>query len=100
MEGLAARPEADNLVGIYAALSGVTKAQVLATYGGQGFGQNFKPALAELMVEKVAPIGVEMRRLMGDPAEIDRILAAGAEKARAIADPIVKDTKRLVGLWG
>ena len=100
VEGLASRPEADNLVGIYAALSGVSKAQVLATYGGQGFGQNFKPALADLMVEKVAPIGAEMRRLMGDPAEIDRILAAGAEKARSIADPIVKDTKRLVGFWG
>ena len=100
VEGLSGRPEADNLVGIYAALSGTTRAEVLKTFGGQGFGQNFKPALAELMVTKVAPIGAEMRRLMSDPAEIDRILAQGAEKARAIADPIVHDTKRLVGFWG
>jgi tryptophanyl-tRNA synthetase len=100
VEGLAGRPEADNLVGIYAALSGVTKAEVLKTYAGQGFGQNFKPALAELLVSKLSPINAEMRRYMADPAEIDRVLSAGAEKARAIAEPIVKETKRIVGFWG
>jgi tryptophanyl-tRNA synthetase len=98
VEGLNGRPEADNLVGIYAALSGATKAQVLESYGGQGFGQ-FKPALADLLVENLAPVSERMRRLMSDPAEIDRVLAAGAEAARAIAAPVLAETKRLVGFW-
>ncbi len=99
VEELKGRPEADNLVGIYAALSGETSAQVLKTYGGQGFGQSFKPALAELLVEKLSPVSADMRRLMADPAEIDRVLAAGAEKAAAIAAPILAETKRIVGFW-
>jgi tryptophanyl-tRNA synthetase len=99
VEGLAGRPEADNLVGIYAALAGTTKAEVLAEFGGQGFGQGFKPALADLAVQRLAPMGVEMRRLLADPTEIDRMLAAGAEKARAIADPIIRETKEIVGFW-
>ncbi len=98
VEGLKARPEADNLVGIYAALSGRSQAEVLATYGGQGFG-DFKPALAELLVEKLSPVSERMRRLMADPAEIDRVLAVGAEAARAIAAPVLAETKRLVGFW-
>jgi tryptophanyl-tRNA synthetase len=98
LEGLKARPEADNLVGIYAALNGQTKAQVLTEFGGKGFGA-FKPALAELAVAKIGPIGVEMRRLLDDPAEIDRVLQKGVDKARAIAAPVVADAKRLVGFW-
>jgi tryptophanyl-tRNA synthetase len=99
VEGLGARPEADNLVGIYAALAGQTKAQVLARYGGQGFGEGFKTALADVLVEKLGPVSAEMRRLMKDPAEIDRVLAAGAQTARAIAAPILTETKALVGFW-
>lgn len=97
-EGLEARPEARNLVGIYAALAGVSEAQVLAEYAGQGFGA-FKPKLADLAVEKLGPIGGEMRRLLADPAEIDRVLGAGAERANAIARPILADVKKLVGYW-
>ena len=96
LDELKARPEADNLVGIYAALSGVTKEQVLAEYGGKGFG-TFKPALAELTVAKISPIGDEMRRLMADPVEIDKVLKRGADKARSIAGPVLAETKKLVG---
>jgi tryptophanyl-tRNA synthetase len=99
VEQLKDRPEADNLVGIQAALSGMTKAQVLEIYGGQGFGQSFKPALADLLIERLGPVTAEMRRLMADPAEIDRVLAAGAEQARAIAAPILAQTKDIVGFW-
>jgi len=98
LEALAARPEADNLVGIYAALAGLSKLQVLDQFGGEGFGR-FKPALAEMAVQRLAPVGAEMRRLLADPAEIDRVLEAGAEKARALAEPVVEETKRLVGFW-
>ncbi len=93
------RPEADNLVGIHAALSGMTKEQVLDIYGGQGFGQSFKPALADLLIARLGPVSSEMRRLMADPAEIDRVLATGAEQARAIAAPILAQTKDIVGFW-
>jgi len=96
VEGLADRPEADNLVGIYAAMAGLTKAQVLEQYAGKGFG-DFKPALADLLIDRMAPISGRMRRLMDDPAEIDRILAAGAARARALAEPVIAETKRLVG---
>ncbi|WP_269715093.1 tryptophan--tRNA ligase [Caulobacter sp. NIBR2454] len=96
LEGLAGRPEAKNLVDIYAALSGQTKDQVIAEFGGKGFG-TFKPALAELAVEKMSPIGARMRELMADPAQIDAVLKDGAERARAIADPVVAETKKLVG---
>ena len=99
LEDLTERPEADNLVGLYAALAGRTKIEVLAEYGGQGFGQAFKPALVDLAVAVLGPIGGEMRRLMADPAEIDRVLADGAARARAVADPIVEETRRLVGFW-
>jgi tryptophanyl-tRNA synthetase len=98
MEGLSSRPEADNLVGIYAALAGQTPGEVLQTFGGVGFGQ-FKPRLADLLVEKLTPVGAEMRRLMADPAELDRILAAGADRARTIAAPVVAETKKFVGFW-
>jgi tryptophanyl-tRNA synthetase len=98
LEGLEGRAEAKNLVGIYAALSGVTSEQVLAEFAGQGFGA-FKPKLADLAVEKLGPIGAEMRRLLSDPAEIDRVLTAGAARAREVAAPTVAEVKKLVGFW-
>ena len=97
--GLAERPEARNLVNIYAALSDQPVDSVMTEVGGQQFGQ-FKPALADLAVEKLAPISGEMSRLMQDPSEIDRILAGGADRARAIASPILKRTYEIVGMVG
>ena len=97
LDGLKDRPEARNLVDIYASLSDSTSEAVIAEYAGAGWGK-FKPALAELAVEKLAPISGEMARFMDDPAEIDRILATGAEKARAIAEPILQQTYDIVGL--
>jgi len=84
-------------VNIYAALNEQTVDQVLADVGGQQFG-TFKPALAELAVAKLAPISGEMARLMADPAEIDRILAKGADQARAITTPILEKTYDIVGM--
>jgi tryptophanyl-tRNA synthetase len=98
LDGLNDRPEAKNLVTIYAALADMTREQVLAQYAGQGFGA-FKPALAERAVEAMAPVTAEMRRLMADPAEIDRVLKDGAERASAIADPVVDEVKQIVGFW-
>ncbi|GAB4229309.1 MAG: tryptophan--tRNA ligase [Methyloligellaceae bacterium] len=96
VEGLEGRPEADNLVGIYAALAGRSKEDVLAEFGGAQFSV-FKPALTELAVERLAPIAAETRRLMDDPGHIDSILAQGAERAHAIADPILRSVKAVVG---
>ena len=98
LDELKARPEADNLVGIYAALSGEEKSAVLARFAGQGFGA-FKPALVEVAVAELAPVGERMRRLLGDKGEIDRILKAGTEKAEAVAQPVVDEVKKLVGFW-
>ncbi|MBX5453572.1 MAG: tryptophan--tRNA ligase [Acidobacteriia bacterium] len=95
-EGLEKRPEARNLVGIYAALADLDVADVLREYGGAGFSR-FKEALAELMIAKLAPIAAETRRLLADPATIDAILREGAARAAAIADPIVAEAERLVG---
>ena len=97
VEGLAARPEARNLVNIYAALADSTPEAVMSEYGGQGFG-TFKPALADLAVSKLTPISAEMRRLMQDVAEIDRLLGQGAARANALADPILNETREIVGL--
>lgn len=96
-EGLEGRPEARNLVDIYAALSDLSPAEVLAQFAGAGWGR-FKPALAELAVDRLAPISAEMKRLTSDPAEIDRLLARGAERAREIAEPILARTYEIVGL--
>ena len=96
LDGLKGRAEARNLVEIYAALSDSTPEAVIGEYAGAGWGR-FKPALADLAVDKLAPISDEMRRLMNDPAEIDRVLAQGAEKARAIAAPILDRTYEIVG---
>jgi tryptophanyl-tRNA synthetase len=97
VEGLKDRPDARNLVNIYAALAGHTVDQVIADFAGAQFG-TFKPALADLAVAKLAPITTEMNRLMKDPAEIDRILGQGAERAEAIARPIVDRVYDIVGM--
>jgi tryptophanyl-tRNA synthetase len=97
-EGLAGRPEASNLIAIYSALAGVSEAEVLNAFGGRGFGE-FKPALAELAVQKLGPISDEMRRLMADRAELDRVLSRGAGRAREIADPIMAEVRQAVGFW-
>lgn len=98
-EGLEGRAEAKNLVAIYAALAGRTEAEVLAEFAGQGFGA-FKPKLADLAVSVMGPIGAEMRRLLADPAEIDKVLAAGAARARELAQPTMREVKEIVGFWG
>ena len=97
LDGLDERPDARNLVNIYAALAEITPQQVLDQHAGSQFG-TFKPVLADLAVEKLAPIGTEMSRLMEDQAEIDRILARGAERGRAIAAPILGKTLEIVGM--
>ncbi|MEM7213082.1 MAG: tryptophan--tRNA ligase [Pseudomonadota bacterium] len=97
VEGLEGRAEARNLVGIYAALSGKSAEDVLAEFGGQGFGA-FKPALADLAVSVLGPITTEMNRLMADRAEIDRILGDGANRAAEIAEPILAETYKKVGM--
>jgi len=95
-KGFAGRPEAENLVGIYAALNGQSVADVLRDYGGQQF-SSFKKALAEVATEKIGRIGSEARRLGNDTAEIDRILADGSERARAVAAPVMAKVKDIVG---
>ena len=97
-EALDDRPEVKNLIAIYAALSDQSREQVTAEFAGQGFGA-FKPKLAELAVSSLAPVTAEMRRLMNDPAEIDRVLKSGAERAAEIADPVVDEVKKIVGFW-
>jgi len=96
LDDLAGRPEARNLVDIYAALSDQTAEAVITEYAGAQWGR-FKPALAELAVDKLSPISTRMAELMDDPAEIDRILAKGADKAAAIAEPILDKTYDIVG---
>ena len=97
MEGLKDRPEARNLVNIYAALTDETPDQVLARFEGQGFGA-FKPALAEVAVEALSPITRRMAEFMADPAQIDAVLADGADRAAAVATPILERTKDIMGL--
>ena len=99
IEGLEGRPEADNLVGIYAALTDTDKASVLNDYAGAQFG-TFKPALADVAVEKIAPIADEMRRLQADPTEIDAVLKDGSDRAREIACETLADVKEIVGFVG
>ena len=97
LEGLKERPEARNLVNVYAALSGKAAAEVVAEFAGAQFG-SFKPALADLAVSVLAPISSEMNRLLQDKAEIDRILGAGAERADAIAQPILDEVYDILGM--
>jgi tryptophanyl-tRNA synthetase len=97
-EGLTGRPEVENLVGIYAALADMSVDQVLGEWGGKGFGA-FKPALADIASQKLAPIAGEMRRLMDDKIALDRILGDGAARADAIAAPVMSQVREIVGLW-
>jgi tryptophanyl-tRNA synthetase len=96
---LTERPEARNLVTIYAAMSGHSVAAVLGEFGGGGFG-GFKDRLAALLVEKLAPVTAETGRLLGDAAYLDGVLAEGAARAHAVAEPIVREAERIVGLRG
>jgi tryptophanyl-tRNA synthetase len=97
IEGLAGRPEAENLVTIYAALAERSKEQVLADFGGRQF-SDFKPALADLAVEKLAPIAGEMRRIAADPSYVDAVLKDGGERASAQAEGTMKSVRDIVGL--
>ncbi len=94
--GLKGRPEAENLVGIYAALAGETAEKVLTQYGGGQFSV-FKNALADLAVARLAPVGEETKRLQADPAYVESVLADGSARARAIAAPIMREVREIVG---
>ena len=95
--GLDGRPEAANLVGIYGAVTGESVEQVLARFAGQGFGA-FKPALADALIALLAPLRFRLEEFRSDPAELDRILAEGAERARELGAPTLANAYRAVGL--
>jgi len=97
VEGLAGRPEADNLVGIFAALNDQSKADVLKSFAGAQFSA-FKNALVELAVARLAPIRAEMLRLNADPGHVNAVLARGAERARELAWPTMNAVKDILGL--
>ncbi|QYX57631.1 tryptophan--tRNA ligase [Roseovarius sp. SCSIO 43702] len=99
VDGLADRPEARNLVNIYAGLADLSVEDVMREMGGRPFSE-FKPALADLAVDRLAPISAEMARLMQDVDEIDAILARGSERAREIAAPIMRKTYEIMGMVG
>ena len=99
VKALSDRPEAENLIGIYAALADCGIEDVLAEFGGRGFG-DFKPALADLAVAKLSPIGDEMRRLLKNPGDIDAVLANGADRAAAIARPLLAEVREIIGFLG
>ncbi|MFT3732807.1 MAG: tryptophan--tRNA ligase [Hyphomicrobium sp.] len=95
-KGFAGRPEAENLIGIYATLVDKPVDAVLAEFGGQQF-SSFKKLLADALVARLEPIANEIERLSSDPAEIDRILGDGSARAREIATPIMDKVKDIVG---
>ncbi|HWS08871.1 MAG TPA: tryptophan--tRNA ligase [Xanthobacteraceae bacterium] len=95
-KGLETRPEADNLVGIFAALEGTTRAAVLKQFGNAQF-STFKAALTDLAVAKLSPINLEMKRLLNDPAAIDAVLADGSARAQKLAGETMKAVKDIVG---
>ncbi len=97
VDGLAGRPEAENLVGIYAGLAEMSKQAVLKEFGGQQFSA-FKTALADLAVEKLAPIAAEMRRISADRAYVDGVLRDGGERAGKLAEATMKDVRAIIGL--
>ncbi|MGE0503578.1 MAG: tryptophan--tRNA ligase [Rhizobiaceae bacterium] len=99
LEGLKERPEAENLVGIFAALADTTPEAVIRDYGGRQF-SDFKPALADLAVEKLAPIAGEMRRITADQAYVDSVLSEGGRRASALAEANMKTVREIVGLLG
>jgi tryptophanyl-tRNA synthetase len=94
---LESRPEADNLIGIYGALAGLSREEALAKFGGQNFSV-FKQALSELSVEVLGRIGGDLRRLVADPGYIDAVLRRGAEQANAIAGPVLREAQKISGL--
>ena len=98
-DGLAGRPEAANLLGIYAALSEAAIEEVIQQFAGQQF-SSLKQELADLAVDKLSPIAGEMQRLMADPGHIDAVLKDGSDRARAIAAPIMEDVRRIIGFIG
>ncbi len=98
MNALKTRPEALNLVTIYAALADKSPEKILNQFAGKQFSE-FKPKLSELAVSKLAPITARMNELMSDKEEIDRILAKGAQRARAVAEPVLKETMDIMGFW-
>lgn len=95
-DGLAERPEALNLVSIYAALEDIELDQVIQEYQGQGF-STFKKALADLAVVRLGPVGNEMKRLTAESREIDKVLADGAERAAQLSGPIVAEVREVMG---
>lgn len=95
-DGLEARPEAANLIGIYAALADITVEDVCARFAGQPFSR-FKDELAQVAVATLAPMTAEMRRLEADPAHIDAILNRGAERAATLAEPVLREVHQIVG---
>ena len=95
-DGLEGRPEAQNLISIYAALLDQSIEQALSSVSGMGFSQ-FKKLMADVAIEKLSPIGNEIRRLMADPGYIDDVLANGGNRAHAIAEPILTEAERIVG---
>jgi len=97
LSALEERPEADNLVVIYAALAGLSREAALARFAGQNF-STFKEALSEVAVEVLGRIGGEMRRLLADPGHIDRVLRQGAERAAAIATPVLREVQDITGV--
>jgi len=97
LAGLEGRPEAENLIGIYAALADISREQVIAEFGGRQF-SDFKPALADLAVATLEPIGKEMRRIAADPAYVDKVLRDGGERAAVIAEETMKKVREIVGL--
>jgi tryptophanyl-tRNA synthetase len=98
VKDLEKRPEADNLVTIYAALADKTRADVLKEFAGAQFSK-FKPALTELAVAQLSPITAKMRELLADPAAIDQILIRGSEHANALTQKHLREVKDIVGLW-
>ena len=96
VDGLAERPEALNLVSIYAALEDIELDQVIQEYQGQGF-SIFKKALADLAVVRLGPVGNEMKRLTAESGEIDKVLADGAERAAQLSRPIVAEVREIMG---
>jgi len=96
VDGLAGRPEADNLVAVYAALSAKSKQEILSEFGGRQFSE-FKAALADLAVAKLSPITHEMRRLVADPAYIDSVLKDGGERASVIAEANMRHVRDIIG---
>jgi tryptophanyl-tRNA synthetase len=99
VEELAQRPEAENLVNIYAGLSDQSAENVITEFAGAQF-STFKNALADLAVAKLTPIGAAIRRYLSDRAELDRVLSSGAARARVIVEPVMREIRRLVGFVG